>query len=52
MNDSERKITQIINNVNITKGRNPTLEELMQWTGKTKKQLLEVLQRLGKVNFK
>ncbi len=47
MNDIERKVKQIIQNVNITKGRNPTMEELMLWTGKSKKDLLEVLKRIG-----
>jgi len=49
MEDIDRKVKQIIQNVNITKGRNPTLEELLLWTGRDKASLLEVLKRLGKV---
>ncbi len=49
MDHIERKIKQIIQNANIIKGRNPTIEELMQWTGRDKKSLLEVLKRLGKL---
>ncbi|ARK30761.1 hypothetical protein [Halalkalibacter krulwichiae] len=47
MNDIERKVKQIIQNLQITKGRNPTIEELMQWTGRSKKDLLEILKSIG-----
>ncbi|WP_227940413.1 hypothetical protein [Alkalihalobacillus deserti] len=49
MNHIERKVNQIIQNVNTLQGRNPTIEELMQWTGRDRKDLLGVLRILNKV---
>jgi hypothetical protein len=41
-----RKVKQIVQNVKITKGRNPTKEELMQWTGRSEKELREIMRIL------
>ncbi|ARK31844.1 hypothetical protein BkAM31D_19505 [Halalkalibacter krulwichiae] len=41
-----RKVKQIVQNVNITKGRNPTKEELMLWTGRSEKDLREIMRKL------
>jgi DNA-directed RNA polymerase specialized sigma subunit len=49
LNHIERKVKQIIQNIQITKGRNPTIEELVQWTGRDKKDLLAILRRLNKI---
>jgi DNA-directed RNA polymerase specialized sigma subunit len=49
LNHIERKVKQIIQNIQITKGRNPTIEELVKWTGRDKKDLLAILRRLNKI---
>jgi DNA-directed RNA polymerase specialized sigma subunit len=46
MNDIERKVKQIIQNVKHTKKRNPTIVELSQWTGRSEKDLRGILRKL------